>query len=170
MFELVYGGSGSGKSEYAESLFADVQSGKYYIATMEPFSEAAKIRISRHQKMREGKGFRTIERQSSLLGLEFKEKAEAVLIECVSNLLANEMFSENLSAKEAAEKTVSDILYIKENTSDLAVVTNDVARDGKEYDEETESYILALEEVNRRLAQIADKVTEVVCGIPVTIK
>ena len=39
MFTLVTGGSGSGKSEYAESLVDSWNDPKIYIATMMPFDE-----------------------------------------------------------------------------------------------------------------------------------
>ena len=59
---LITGGSGSGKSEYAESLFSEIKNTeKYYIATMKPFGKEAKERIQKHRRMRSGKGFITLE-------------------------------------------------------------------------------------------------------------
>ena len=62
MLTLVTGGSGSGKSAFAEDRvlsFGDAQ--RIYIATMHPFDEESHKRIQRHQKMRAGKGFETVE-------------------------------------------------------------------------------------------------------------
>lgn len=62
MLTLVTGGSGSGKSAFAEDRvlsFGDAQ--RIYIATMHPFDEESHKRIERHQKMRAGKGFETVE-------------------------------------------------------------------------------------------------------------
>lgn len=56
MLTLVTGGSGSGKSAFAEDRvlsFGDAQ--RIYIATMHPFDEESHKRIERHQKMRAGK-------------------------------------------------------------------------------------------------------------------
>ena len=53
MITLVTGGSGSGKSAYAEEVltgFGDFP--RIYIATMYPFDEESKKRIERHRKMR----------------------------------------------------------------------------------------------------------------------
>ena len=50
MLILVSGGSASGKSEFAESLV--LQSGcdrRYYLATMIPYDEECRRRISRHR-------------------------------------------------------------------------------------------------------------------------
>lgn len=51
MLTLVTGGSGSGKSAFAEDRvlsFGDAQ--RIYIATMHPFDEESHKRIERHQK------------------------------------------------------------------------------------------------------------------------
>ena len=67
MIVTVTGGSGSGKSEFAENLMTELlnktsENNKlFYIATMKPYGEEAAKRIQRHQKLREGKGFKTIE-------------------------------------------------------------------------------------------------------------
>lgn len=61
MFTLVTGGSGSGKSEYAESLADSWNDPKIYVATMMPFDEETGKKIQRHRAMRRDKGFVTVE-------------------------------------------------------------------------------------------------------------
>ena len=95
MITLVTGGCGSGKSEYAENLVAG--SGcpcKWYVATMEVWGNEDRRKVERHRKQRAGKGFHTIERPRGLNALRIPGSPEqtAVLLECVSNLAANEMF------------------------------------------------------------------------------
>lgn len=95
MITLVTGGCGSGKSEYAENLV--VVSGcpcKWYVATMEVWGNEDRRKVERHRKQRAGKGFHTIERPRGLNALRIPGSPEqtAVLLECVSNLAANEMF------------------------------------------------------------------------------
>ena len=62
MFVVITGGSGSGKSAYAEKT---VQSfGAYrriYVATMDCHDQESVKRIKRHREMRSGKGFETLE-------------------------------------------------------------------------------------------------------------
>ena len=58
MFRLITGGSGSGKSEYAESEVERLahlteSEEKYYIATMFPYGEETLQKIRRHQQMRQ---------------------------------------------------------------------------------------------------------------------
>lgn len=61
MLFLVTGASGSGKSEYAEQLACNLAKRdglqkKIYVATMERIGEEAERRITRHRKLRAGKG------------------------------------------------------------------------------------------------------------------
>ena len=60
---IVTGGSGSGKSEYAENLAVRLAKGQalYYVAAMQPCGEEGQERIRRHRALRAGKGFETIE-------------------------------------------------------------------------------------------------------------
>ena len=70
MIHLVTGGSGSGKSEYAEKLSCELaqKNEKYYIATMIPYGEEGKKRVERHKKLRESKDFYTIEQTMHISG------------------------------------------------------------------------------------------------------
>ena len=121
MVVLVTGGSGSGKSAFAEEYLMRLSTQaetKYYIATMRPFGEESLARIRRHQRLRAGKGFTTIEQSRDLTKAaqriakpsnQFQEEAvtinrpensvpfirDTALLECMSNLVANEMFAEN---------------------------------------------------------------------------
>lgn len=197
MIHLVTGGSGSGKSEYGEGLILDIPDGeRFYIATMEPSGSEAKRRIARHRKLREGKGFFTIERPRDLGGLILPgEGRKNVLLECVSNLAANEMFGGGACGSaepageagacglaepaqetgpdrltELARRIVSDIRSLARQADHLVIVTNQVGEDGCCYDRETRAYIALVGRVNQELAKLADQVTEVVFGIPVIVK
>ena len=58
MIHLVTGGSGSGKSEYAENWLTgrNKKDGTYiYIATMQPYTEETMKKIERHHRLRAGK-------------------------------------------------------------------------------------------------------------------
>ena len=110
MFFVVTGGSGSGKSAFAEKLTASLGEGRrIYIATMMCFDEEGKKRISRHRAMRADKHFETLERYTDLCGLEVPEDS-ILLLECMSNLVANEMFDES-GAKEGTVEAVMEGLH-----------------------------------------------------------
>lgn len=96
MMTLILGGSGSGKSAYAEDylLRAAGDKKKYYIATMQIRDAEMQAKVDRHHRLRQGKGFTTIEQPTELEQAVLQmEPAGAVLLECMSNLTANEMFS-----------------------------------------------------------------------------
>ena len=86
---MVTGGSGSGKSEFAESLVTGLADGpNLYIATMFPFDEECHKRIARHREMRKDKGFDTLECYTGLKHADVSGY-HTVLLECMSNLTAN---------------------------------------------------------------------------------
>ena len=177
MIHLVYGGSGSGKSEYAEKLVMDLNTqNKYYLATMKVYDDEGKAKVQRHRELRKGKGFITIESESLNLTenatKEIDNTSSTILIECISNLVANEMFQINkiMNCNEVAEKIYSDFNKLKGKAENIIIVSNNVFEDGIDYNEATENYMQALGRVNVFLARESDKVTEVVCGIPVELK
>lgn len=196
MMVLVVGGSGSGKSSYAEKVTVSLAQEsvkeitksentslsdfklnipkKYYLATMQVFDDEGRKKVERHRNLRSGKGFFTIEQPTRISGaLEKMEDGDrAVLLECISNLTANEMFSEKKAMTEiqVTENVIRDIKMLKEQTNHLVVVSNNIFEDGTTYDEITTKYIRAMGKINQKLAALADRVVEVVAGIPVTLK
>ena len=208
MITLITGGSGSGKSAYAEKYICRVSNEngykeKYYIATMQVFDDEGQRKIDRHRRLRAGKGFITIERPRDIQNAVSKLQSESslktvrsALLECMSNLVANEMFptvdASGIQAAEAKKETLDDpenmkdyetaqirrvskkvlkeVSILSENVAELVIVTNNVFEDGVSYDESTMNYIKAMGIVNRGLAAMAERVVEVVAGIPVAVK
>lgn len=176
MLVLITGGSCSGKSAYAEKQLYELGSGKpqYYIATMHVGDAESRERVERHRLQREGKGFVTIEqyRDVRLAAGYMDGTGGAALLECMSNLVANEMFDGEipLSAEAVEEKICGEIWELSRALDCLIVVTNNVFEDGGSYDETTTAWLEALGKINVRLAESADAVTEVVAGIPVFVK
>lgn len=167
MLILVTGGSGSGKSAFAEDRVLSLGKGpRIYIATMFPFDEESHKRIERHRRMRAGKGFDTVECYTDLAHVKLP-RGSVVLLECMSNLTANEMFRQD----GAHENTVSEILLGLENLIQQArhvvVVTNEIFSEAASYEGETELYQNYLGKINQEIAGMADEVAEVVYGIPV---
>ena len=176
MMTLIIGGSGSGKSAYAEDYMISISEDrkKYYIATMQIYDEEGKRKVERHRMLRGGKGFSTIE-QPIDIG-KAAEKMEAgdrtALLECISNLTANEMFLEEVPGTEEVitEKIVGGIAVLNRELTHLVIVSNNVFEDGNVYDKTTMAYIRAMGRINQKLAEMADEVVEVVVGIPIVIK
>ncbi len=165
---LISGGSKCGKSSFAESLFSDFSGEKFYIATMLPSGEEAFSAIERHRKNRAGKGFATIEKYRDIGEISLPE-GSGVLLECLGNLLANEMFCGE-EIKLPNKKMLDGIMHLKNAANRMVIVTNDVSRDGILYDEKTELYKKNLSELNRKIAEISDCAVECVFGIPIVRK
>lgn len=170
MMILITGGSGSGKSAFAEDcVLACRGDTRIYIATMYPYDEESHRRVERHRKMRSGKGFDTIECYTGLSKLRVPE-GSTVLLECMSNLVANEMFREEGAHENTAEEIMRGIRLLRGQSADLIIVTNEIFSEAACYQGETEAYRACLGEVNRSLAEMSDQVVEVVYGIPVYLK
>lgn len=170
MLHLITGGSGSGKSAYAEQCILEAGCfPRIYIATMYPFDGESLKRIARHREMRREKQFSTVERFTDLKGLELP-RGGAVLLECLSNLTANELYQEGGAGEKTEEVVLEGVESLLSQAGSLVIVTNEIFSDGIAYDPETQRYQQLLGRLNRRLAQRADRVTEVVCGIPLAVK
>lgn len=191
---LITGGSACGKSEYGESIACERSSehdnGRlYYAAAMYPYDGESRERIRRHRKMRDGRGFETIECHTDIGRLEgLIPEGSTVIIECMSNLIANEMYlsegalydivssgrlgEDNAGIiRERIDRRITDpIVRLSEHAGSCIVITNDVFTDGNVYAAETEEYIKLLGYVNQQLADRAEYVVRVVSSIPMMLK
>ena len=168
MMILVTGGSKSGKSAFAESLFSEFKGRKYYIAAMKPYGSEAFRAIEAHQKMRSGKGFETIEKYNDIAHIEI-EPGQAVLLECIGNLTANEMFDSGRII-DPGDNIISGLEHLRSRSELFAAVTSEVSSDGIEYSAETMKYMEILGKINRAAAMMSDQVYECVYGIPLKLK
>lgn len=167
---LVSGGSGSGKSAFAESLVMKYAAGrKIYAATMHVWGAEGEAKVERHRQLRAGKGFITAEQPTDIGAIDVKE-GDCVLVECLSNLLANEMYDEGGSHDSCVETITAGIFSLWERGCDVVCVSCEVFSDGQKYDESTMEYIKNLGKINGIIAKKADFVAELVCGIPIIHK
>lgn len=197
MLTFVVGENNTGKSAYAESLVEATTSGKrYYIATMIPYGEEGKQRVAKHIKMRAHLGMITIE-DPFLEKADMIEDHSVVLLEDLSNLVANRMFADkqvvdkisggqNSSDKQMKDEPIDqedsnngnissglhknstgvlqeyilrDLSALNERVDELIIVSiGKLSANG--YDEETAKYINTLNELNKRLLEVADSVVE----------
>ena len=197
MIKLVYGGSGSGKSAFAEQLAVSCGANRnYYVATMQVYDDEGKRKVARHQKLREGKGFVTIELPVDIGAAARRIKSDsaeqilqdvrpdeettgktgeksAVLLECVTNLVANEMFPpecfSGIEESVVVARIKSGLEELFSAVDDVVLVSGNVFDDGAEYDETTLRYMRALAALNAFVASKSDEVYEVVAGIPIKL-
>lgn len=187
---LVSGAGASGKSEYAEKLAVDMHEDRLiYVATMSAYDDESRKKIEIHKKRRINTDFETIEKP---YGIEEiipfitpydSNKKSTILIECISNLLANEMYGRaetgvkagihdsSMPELQPSQRIIDGITAVADTQlADIVVVTNEVFADGMEYDASTMEYIRQLGRINCELATMSDMVVEVACGRPVVWK
>ena len=162
MFTLVIGGAASGKSQYAEARALSLPGRRIYLATMRPCDGECLARIEKHRLQRAGGDFETVERYVDLAGAPVPAGAN-ILLECVGNLLANELYEPDGGGSDAALRGIGALLS---RCRHLTAVTSEVCSGGADHDESTLLYLRELARVNRALAARADSVVEVVCGLP----
>ena len=179
MLKLVIGGAASGKSEFAQRLIEeDARGGELvYLATMEAKDRESLARIERHLSLREGRGYRTLECFRDIEGAaELVKEGSFVLIEDITNLCANEMFPgpETVirDASGLARRITDGIerLCAALGNGEAVAVTGELFSDGRVYDGDVRAYFKLLSEVNFKLAERAEYVAEIVCGLPNRLK
>lgn len=173
MLIVITGGSGSGKSAFAEQQILRFPRPYIYIATMKPFGAESRTKIERHQRMRAEKGFTTLECYEDLKEICLPA-GSAVLLECMSNLTANVQYGEgrpSLGSAEVQSGILEQVMNLRQKAEHLIIVTNEVFSDSmRQYEMETQEYIRSLGGINQKLAELAEEYYEVVYGIPLQRK
>lgn len=173
MLSLIVGGAASGKSAYAESLARSLDGQKVYVATMMPWDDECRRRIARHRARRAKDGYHTLECFHDLATLEVPANAN-VLLDCLGNLLANEMYASADDVAAHADGAISAVVegvrHLGAASAHLTVVTNEVCLAGTCYEGDTLPYLRSLGLANRMVAAEADFVCEVVAGLPNVLK
>ena len=168
MITYIYGGVSSGKSEYAEELISREFNKKIYLATMENTGEYAGKRVEKHLLQREGKGFFTIEEPRHIKALNIDED-DNILLEDLTNLLSNNLFNEaglKNNFKEITEEIFSDIITLKDNCNSVFIVGNDIFSTERNQSKELDIFIDCLYSLHNKIIEVADRVIEVVYGLP----
>ena len=167
---LIIGGARSGKTKFAQNLALklskDCKRLPIYIATGQALDPEMEERIRIHKTDR-GEDFKTKECPLNLSDpLLSASSKDIILIDCltlfVSNLLCAENFDEDqiTSFLNAIKLTKAQLIIISNETGMGIVPDNKLTRDFRDISGN----------LNQKVAQIADKVTLMVAGIPIQIK
>ena len=170
---LVVGGSGSGKSAYAERLAARLAEQRTYVATMRNEGTEADERIRRHREQRADLGFVTIECPDSLAAA-CREKAEGVvLVDDLGNLVANALFAPDGTMADPAtvlDRLAGEVEALAQSYEQAVLVGNEVGSEGVYRFEGTNVWVRLIGALNCRIAASFDEVVEVVAGVPCHVK
>lgn len=93
-----------------------------------------------------------------------------MLLDCITNIIANEMFQEQKVLPDVVPIVMKGIQHLKEISRNLVIVSNDIFLEGTHYEKESRQYMNQLGQVHRNIMGLADQMTEVVCGLPIQYK
>jgi len=179
---LITGGARSGKSTYAEKIVAAGLEPVVYIATAIPFDEGMRDRIKKHREQR-SPDWHTIEQYKDFETLKddpYFCKAKTILVDCLTVMITNNMIDEPIDydlcsmdeVNHIETKIQKQITTLLEACNDkkLVVVTNEVGM-GLVPAYRLGNYFRDISgRMNAYVAQKADEVYLVVCGIAQKIK
>lgn len=168
MIHLIIGGARSGKSSHAERLALKVSSYPAYIATAEPFDEEMRTRIRKHQENRQDRFF-TIEEPIEL-ALALKKATEdysSILVDCLTVWLGNIQYHQVMDKQI---ELLLDELRSFPRDNDLFLVSNELGQGLVPESALSREFRDRAGFLNQDIAQIADKVTYLIAGIPMEIK
>ena len=170
---LITGGQRSGKSRYAEELALSLSDHPVYVATAHIWDEEFRQRVLRHQERR-GPQWTNIEEERKLSRHDLTGRV--AVIDCVTLWCTNFFFDRNKPDNE--QPTVDEALkLLKEEfnrftnqDATLIFVTNEIGAGGVSTDVIQRRFTDLQGWMNQYVAQKADEVILMVCGIPVKIK
>jgi adenosylcobinamide kinase/adenosylcobinamide-phosphate guanylyltransferase len=179
MMVFVSGGVRSGKSHVAERyarMLADECDRLHYIATAKKTDEEMAERIRHHQLQRQKGRWKTWEQPHALREIVSSfEPCDVVLLDCLTNLWANEMFQderwmlETVVAKRA-EKVYEDIVALSSRTKAVVIVSNELFSGGVPSDIGTYLYMKGLGWLHQQIVAISSIAVVVQHGIPIVKK
>lgn len=167
---FISGGCKNGKSSFAQDIAKKLagDSKLYYIATMIPHDDEDRLRIKNHISNRDGMGFTTLEIGNNLTScLDSVDKNATFLLDSVTALLQNEMFSANFANyidPNAVERTKNSLLLFMHSVKNAVFVSDYIYSDAITFEESTEIYRAGLATLDKMLAKNCDTVIEVCAG------
>ena len=165
MSTYISGGCKNGKSFCAQRIARALGSPLYYVATMIPHDDEDRARVARHRTERAGWGFETLEQGRDILQcLTHADPHGTFLLDSVTALLSNEMFSASVMDEEAPARIADALEAFIRRAPNTVLVSDFIFSDAMLYDEWTEAYRRGLAYIDRRLAAVCDNVIEVASG------
>jgi adenosylcobinamide kinase/adenosylcobinamide-phosphate guanylyltransferase len=173
---LVTGGSRSGKSEYAERVAEALGGSKVFVATCPPVDREMEERIRNHKNKRAQRGWLTIEEQVDLARILRETKSfSVVLVDCLTLWVNNLMFLDppeqpRITEEEIARRCEELVLACGAREGTAIFVTNEIGMGIVPDNPASRLFRDLVGRCNQTMAQAADQVTLVVCGLPLHLK
>lgn len=173
---LITGGSRSGKSAFALKVAEALPGPRAFVATCPVTDEEMRERIRRHQEQRSTRDWHTVEEPLDLCGVVRESPGFRVfLVDCLTLWINNLLFrsdEEHLTVTEddieekcrellaACTRTQASVIFVTNEVGSGVVPENRLARLFRDL----------TGRCNQIMAEEADEVHLVACGIPITLK
>jgi adenosylcobinamide kinase/adenosylcobinamide-phosphate guanylyltransferase len=161
---FISGGCKNGKSTYAQRIAKKQQINElYYIATMNATDKEDEARITTHRQEREGWGFITLEQPRHIENiLQYNQPNGSFLLDSLTALLANEMFSSQGVDYDACERISHGLTRVINEIENIVIVSDYIYSDALTYEPLTELYRKSLADLDKLAAKHCDVVLEAV--------
>lgn len=168
---LILGGAKSGKSRYGLSLAARYPAPRLFLATGQAQDAEMAVRIASHQKER-GPQWHTREEPLALAATiaGVQEGYGVILVDCLTLWLSNLMLRADKSAGDLESDCEQLLDALKKTPTPVILVSNEVGLGIVPENSLARQFRDRAGRLHQQLAQIADLVTLVVAGLPLTIK
>ncbi|MFH1775865.1 MAG: bifunctional adenosylcobinamide kinase/adenosylcobinamide-phosphate guanylyltransferase [Chloroflexota bacterium] len=174
---LVTGGARSGKSHFAQQLALESKEPVLFVATAEAGDDEMRRRIEEHRRQRPPT-WRTLETPTQVAGQipGAAAGARTVIVDCITLLVSNILLkhgegSDTARATEAVMTEMGELArYMDRTRACFIIVTNEVGLGLVPASGMGRLYRDLLGKANQVLAQRADEVYLMVCGIPMLLK
>ena len=178
---LIVGGARGGKSRFAQELAEKSGESVLFVATAEAGDEEMRRRIEKHRESRPA-SWRTLEATSNLADRIGQETSgeRVILIDCITLLVSNILGEHgNRGGEQADEALIEEkvtaeirelIEFIDHSNARFIIVSNEVGLGLVPANQLSRFYRDILGRANQLLAQHADEVYLMVCGLPMPLK
>jgi adenosylcobinamide kinase/adenosylcobinamide-phosphate guanylyltransferase len=173
---LITGGTRSGKSEYARKTAEALSSPRAFVATCLPTDEEMRRRIKQHQQARLKDEWHTIEEPLELARtLRETRTFEVFLVDCLTLWISNLMYQvrdrdSGLSEGDISGKANELLDACSAIAGAVIFVTNEVGSGIVPENNLSRRYRDLVGRCNQVVAEKADEVIMVACGLPLYLK
>jgi adenosylcobinamide kinase/adenosylcobinamide-phosphate guanylyltransferase len=173
---LITGGSRSGKSAHAQRLAEAAPGSLVFVATCPVVDDEMRERIRKHRLARSKKRWRTIEETVDVTGVLKKAgECDVILIDCLTLWINNLLYQAHQEGGEVTEETIErrcrELIAVCDDLHGTIIfVTNEVGMGIVPDNPLSRRFRDLVGRCNQLMADTADEVIFVACGLPLTLK